>query len=438
MGLTGWLARLAADARVPVFAIAGAGARDAVQDLRLRTELRVLDTPKAASVLIVAGMVADGHAGALARIHDALPHPRATVLWAPDGAPTSVPGAAAVVVAGSDPVPVVVATYRDLVLGRRPSEPAILPDADAVAWRGVGPYGHGGSGMTGGTPFGRPLAELGPDPDGLRLDVLPVAVGPFFPSFPAGLVLDVRFSGDLVLDAVVGEGSARLPVGSARIALRPFLRALSEPVSIAELELVRAREHLRWLADALVAHGLIALGDRALRLAHRVQPGDDGAILGFARRVGWTQVTGWATRGVGAISADDLAGLGAGPVARASGLAEDVRMEDPAYRSLGFEPVVRDGRDAAARWAVRLAEAAASLDLAARAGDARTTPVGRVETPRGRLEQGSAASTRLLELVPQLLREVEWGDAVATVVSLDLDLDEAAHAEQLVTPAAVA
>ena len=438
MGLTGLLERLAADARVPVFAIAGEGARDAVQDLRLRPEIRVLDTPKAASVLIVAGTVADGQAGALARIHDALPHPRATVLWAPDGAPTSVPGAAPVVVVGSHPVPVVVATYRDLVLGRRPSEPAILPDADAVAWRGVGPYGHGGSGMTGGTPFGRPLAELGPDPDGLRLDVLPVAVGPFFPRFPAGLVLDVRFSGDLVLDAVVGEGSARLPVGSARIALRPFLRALSEPVSIAELELIRAREHLRWLADALVAHGLIALGDRALRLAHRVQPGDGGAVRGFARRVGWTQVTGWATRGVGPISADDLAGLGAGPVARASGLAEDVRMEDPAYRSLGFEPVVRDGGDAAARWAVRLAEAAASLDLAARAGDARTTPMGRVETPRGRLEPGSAASARLLELVPQLLREVEWGDAVATVVSLDLDPEEAAHAKQLMTPVAVA
>ena len=438
MGLTGRLEQLAADARVPVFAIAGAGTRDPVQDLRLRTELRVLDTPKAASVLIVAGTVADGHAGALARIHDALPHPRATVLWASEGAPTSALGAAGVLVAGNDPVPVVVATYRDLVLGRRQSEPAILPDVDAVEWRGVGPYGHGGSGMTGGTPFGRPLAELGPDPDGLRLDVLPVAVGPFFPRFPAGLVLDVRFSGDLVLDASVGEGSARSSVGSPRIALSPFLRALSEPVSIAELETIRAREHLRWLADALVAHGLSALGDRALRLAQRVQPGDGGAVRGFARRIGWTQVTRWSTRGVGTISAEDLAGLGAGPVARASGLAEDVRMEDPAYRLLGFQPVVRDGGDAAARWAVRLAEAAASLDLAARAGDARTTPVGRVETPRGRLEQGSAASSRLLELVPQLLREVEWGDAVATVVSLDLDLEESAHAEQLVTPAAVA
>ena len=149
-------------------------------------------------------------------------------------------------------------------------------------------------------------------------------------------------------------------------------------------------------------------------------------------------MTRWSTRGVGTVSADDLAGLGAGPVARAAGLAEDVRLEDPAYRALGFEPVLRDRGDAAARWAVRLAEAADSLDLAARAGDARTTPIGRIESPRGRLEPGSAASARLLALVPQLLRETEWGDAVATVASLDIDLDEAAHAEQFASAAVVA
>ena len=438
MGLTRRLEQLAAEARVPVFAIAGNGARDAVQDLRLRSEIRIVDTPKAASILVVAGPIADVHAAALARVHDALPHPRTTVLWAPQGALASLPGAVAVVVADSDPVAVVVAAYRDLVLGRRPSEPAILPDADPAEWRGVGPYGQGGSGMTGGAPYGRPMAELGPDPDGLRLDVVPVAVGPFLPRFPSGLVLDIRFSGDLVLDAAIGEGVVGPPAGPPRTGLRPFLRALTEPVPIAELELVRARDHLRWLADALVAHGLPALGARALRLAQRVQPGDGSTVRRLARLIGWTQVTRWSTRGVGTVSADDLAGLGAGPVARAAGIAEDVRLEDPAYRVLGFEPVLGHRGDAAARWAVRLTEAADSLDLAARAGEARSTPIGRVESPRGRLEPGSAASARLLALVPQLLRETEWGDAVATVVSLDIDLDEAAHAARLASAAVVA
>lgn len=438
MGLTSRLQQLAAEARVPVFAIAGSGARDAVQDLRLRPEIQILDTPKAASVLVVAGPVADVNAAALARVHDALPHPRATILWAPEGRFPSLPGVVDPVLVGSDPVAATVVAYHDLVLGRRPSEPAILPDVDPVAWRGVGPYGQGGSGMTGGAPYGRPLAEVGPDPDGLRLDVLPVAVGPFFPGFPSGLILEINFSGDLVLNAAVGEGALGRPVAPPRTGLRPFVRALTEPVPIAELELVRAREHLRWLADALVTHGLPALGARALRLAQRVQPGDGGDVRRFARRIGWTQVTRWSMRGVGRVSADDLAGLGAGPVARAAGLIDDVRLEDPAYRALGFEPVVGKRGDAAARWDVRLAEAANALDLAARAGEARSTPMGQVESPRGRLEFGSSASGRLLPLVPQLLQETEWGDAVATVVSLDLDLDEAASAEQFVIPAVVA
>lgn len=438
MGLTSRLEQLAAQARVPVFAVAGSGARDAVQDLRLRSEIRILDSPKAASVLVVAGPIADVHAPALALIHDALPHPRATVLWAPQGELASLPGVPAIVITDGDPVAVIVAAYRDLLTGRRPSEPAILPDVDQAEWRGLGPYGQGGSGMTGGTPYGRPLAELGPDPDGLRLDVVPVSIGPFFPRFPTGLVLDIRFSGDLVLDVAIGEGALESPVGAPRPALRPFLQALSEPVPICQLELARAREHLRWLADALVAHGLPALGARSLRLAQRARPGDVGAVRRLARLIGWTQVTRWSTRGVGKVPADDLAGLGAGPVARAAGLAEDVRLEDPAYRALGFEPIVRDGGDAAARWAVRLAEAAQSLDLAVRAGDVRTSLIGRVESPRGRLESGTAASARLLALVPELLRETEWGDAVATVVSLDIDLDEAAHATQLARAAAVA
>jgi hypothetical protein len=439
MGLSEAIGRFAAGAPIPVFAVAGPGAREAIQDLRLRPELRLLDTPRPASILLIAGSIPDGFELPLARLHDTMAHPRATILWTGGGAWRPVlPGVAQPAVVGADPVGAAVAIYRDLVSGRRPSEPPILPDVDPVAWRGVGPYGQGGSGMTGGAPYGRPLAELAPDPDGLRLDVLPVAVGPFFPRFPAGLVLDVRFSGDLVLDATVAEPSpddADLPV---RAGLRPFLRALSEPVAIAELEVARARDHLRWLSDALIASGLTALGLRALRLASSTTSGDGAAVRRLARVLGWTQIGRWSTRGVGRISRDTLAGQGAGPVARAAGLAEDVRLEDPAYRELGFEPIIVDGGDAAARLRLRLAEAAQSFDLAARAGDRRTTLRGRVESPRGRLEPGSGPSARLLPLVPGAIRETEWGDAVTTLVSLDIDLEEAVLARRAMRTAAVA
>ena len=145
----------------------------------------------------------------------------------------------------------------------------------------------------------------------------------------------------------------------------------------------------------------------------------------------------WSTRGIGRLVRDDLAGLGAGPVARAAGLAEDVRLDDPAYRELGFEPILGQRGDAAARLELRLAEAAQSLDLAARSGDRRTGLVGR-RVPRGRLERGSAASDRLLALIPQVLHETEWGDAVTTLVSLDIDLDEVALARRLARAEAIA
>lgn len=439
VGLRDALGRLAADAPVPVFAVAGPGAREAVQDLRLRPELRLLDTPRPAALLLIAGTLPEALGLPLARIHDSMAHPRATLLWSDhDRWLPILPGVADPIVVGGDPVAAAVAAYGDLVTGRRPSEPPILPDVDPAPWRGVGPYGQGGSGMTGGVPFGRPMAELGPDPDGLRLDVLPLAVGPLFSRFPAGLIVDVRLAGDLVLEATVPDPINDSVDIQPREGLQPFLRALTEPISIAELELARAREHLRWLADALAAHGLAALGVRALRLATSVQPGDGQTIRRLARLIDRTQVTRWSARGVGRLLPDDLAGLGAGPVARAAGLAEDVRLDDPVYRAMGFEPILGERGDAASRLELRLAEAAQSLDLAARAGDRRTGPVGRVESPRGRLERGSSASDRLLALLPRLLHETEWGDAVTTVVSLDIDLDEAALARQLARAEAVA
>lgn len=432
MGVRSALLRLAVDAPVLVFAVAGVGAREAVQRLRLSEELRLVDTPRAASVLLVAGGVPDALAEPLARVHDALPHPRCTVWWGlgarPDGVVARFPNP---VLVADDAVAAIVGAQRDLLVGRRRSDPPILPDLDPTPWRGVGPYGQGGSGMTGGTPYGRPMAELGADRDGLRLDVVPGTVGPFFPRFPPGLVLDVTLAGDVVVDAAVGPnpfsgaGAAGL---MPRPGLRPFPRALSEPVSVAELEVARAREHLRWLADALIAHGLPALGTRAVRLAARVGPGDGASVRALARALSWTQVLRWSTAGVGRIAGEDAASIG-GPVARAAGVVEDARTEDPAYRALGFEPVVHRDGDVAARWRQRLAEAAQALDLAARAGDRRTEPTGRVESPRGVLAPGSAPTARLLPLLPRLVRGLEWGDAVATVVSLDLDLEEATLVE---------
>ncbi|MEX1173288.1 MAG: hypothetical protein WEG56_11840 [Chloroflexota bacterium] len=424
MGLTARIAGLAAFAAaapVPVFAIAGSGMRTAVQDLRLDPDVRIVDTPRAAAVLLIAGQTAALDAEALARIHDALPHPRATVAWRAVDPFVGPGGEGSVVVDGDDPVPALRAVFRALLVGQRTSEASILPDEDAVDWRGVGPYGQGGSGMTGGTPYGRPMAELAPDRDGLRLDVLLVTLGPFYPRLPVGLVLDVQLAGDVLTEVAMSRSSAA-GAGPAS----PFIRALSGPVSIAELELARARDHLRWLSDALVAQGLPAYGRRALRLAHDVRAGDGRRVRAFAARIRRSGVFRWSLPRTGRLGPAALGGLGLGPIARSAGVAEDIRGEDAAYRALGFTPYLTDAGGPPGWWLMRTEEAARSLDLASEAGDRMTALVGRVESPRGRLEPDDSPTERTLTLLPEILTGLEWGDAVATLVGLDLDLDEMA------------
>lgn len=423
MDLTRLLGRVAAAAPTPVFPVAGRGGRRAVQDLRLSPDLEVVPSPRAAAILLVAGEVDESDTEALARVHDLMPHPRATVHWR-----TSSPRLEGVrvetVAPDVDVVPAVRSIARELLSGSRPSDPPVLPDVDPVEWRGVGPYGQGGSGMTGGTPYGRPMAELGPDRDGLRLDVLPVTLGPFLPWLPPRIVLELRLAGDLVTDATVVAARTDPSPAASRQARSPFVRALVEPVPIAEVEVARAEAHLRWLSDALLVQGLPALSRRALRLARDVTAGDGGRVRGFAALLRGTGVVRWSLGRAGAIGREQLAGRGLGPVARAAGLPEDERLDNPAYASLGFEPVVLDQDDPAGRWLVRLEEAARSLDLAAAAGEARTVPNGRVESPRGRLQADDAPTGRALRLLPEILPGLEWGDAVAALVSLDLDVDE--------------
>jgi hypothetical protein len=414
---------LAARGSAPVYAVAGAGSRDAVQDLRLSDGVALVDSPRAANLFLVAGSVGTDHADALARAHDALPHPRATVLWNSDAGGLTIPGAL-VADPGSSPVPSLRAVFRDLIEGRRPSEAALLPDEDPAPWQGVGPYGQGGTGMTGGTPYGRPMAELGPDRDGLRLDVLPTMVGPFFAPLPTGLVLDLRVAGDVIVGA--GVTAASLGLTSPTASVSPFVRALTEPVSIADLELARARDHLRWVAEALRVQGLPALGLRALALANRVEPGPATEIRRLGATIGRTGVYRWSLAPAAGRLVRDLPGLALGPVSRAAGLSEDARLDDPAYRALGFEPIVSGGDTTAARWRLRLDEAARSLEVAARAGGAQTTPAGVVEGPRGRLALGDDPWQRAMALIPALLDGLEWGDAISALVSLDIRPDEVA------------
>jgi hypothetical protein len=418
MGLTSVLRRVASRAPVRVYPIAGVGERDALQDLSLEISVRFVLTPRAANVLLVAGRMPSELIEAVESVHEALTHPRAVVLWRTGPELTETfPNAVTV---GDDPVETLARVHADLVTGVRASSPPLRPDIDPAPWRGVGPYGQGGSGMTGGVPYGRPLADRAPDRDGLTLDQLSFRVGPFWHPLPPGLLVEVDLQGDVIQ----GVGFPPEAYAQAGTGTDIFMRALTEPVPIAELELARARSHLRRLADAVALHGLDAVAERILRLAVDVRPHSVDPVEALSRRLRRAGLLGWATSGVGAIRRDALAGMGLGPTSRASGLEEDVRSDDTAYRTLGFEPIVATGADVAARWRVRLAEAVQSLRLAAHAGDRVVEPAGRVESPRGRLEHGSSPTARLMYALPAILHGLEWGDAVATIASLDIDLGD--------------
>lgn len=425
MGLRAAATRAAARAPVPVFVVAGAGAQAQAGDLLLEHRLHIVDSPAAANVLLVAGAVPNRLAAELARLHDGVSRPR-LVLWWSLGSSVRPQLRPTVEVHHADPsvlVAAVVHSHRRLLLGEVPSNPPMLPDREPTPWRGIGPYGQGGTGMTGGAPYGRPMAEVAPDRDGLRLDQLTVRIGPFFARFPTGLVLEARLQGDVVQQAhVVVTTEATAPVEPDGRA--PFREALDAPVQVSVLELERARSHLRSVASLLLAHQLPSLAQRVLRFALRVRPGEGDDVARLHRLLRRSQVLGWATTGVGNISADQLEGTATGPVARAAGIDQDERAGDPAYLGLGFEPIVHATGDARARVTQRLGEARQALDLADRAGDRRHDPESPLESPRGRLAPGDVPAQRLVPLLPAVLEGMEWGDAVSTVVSLDLDTDE--------------
>ena len=411
------LAGLAAGAPAPVFPVIGGGARTAVGRLRLDPRIELVDSPRRAAVLLIAGRLEDQLIVPARRAHDQLPHPRATVHWGLDAdsgnGGADLPGQT---VADADPGAVIHATWQALVGGALPSEDDLGDDIDPAPWQGIGPYGQGGKGMTGGVPYGRPMAGRAPDRDGLELDQLPLRLGPLLAALPPGLELYVRLQGDVVQEAELGPNP-----------YRPGTPPTVDPATqgIAVLELARARHHLRWVAEALRVAGRPMLGRRALALAEGGPDPSASAVAALARQVDRDLGLRLSHTGVGVITAERAAGLG--PVARAAGAAVDARLDDRSYLALGFEPVVHAEGDVRARWCQRMGEALQALDLAERAGAA--TVAGAVEWPRGpRSSREPGVAVRLLGLLPDVIVGLEWGVAVAVISSLDLDLEEAALA----------
>lgn len=421
------LARWAAGAQIPVLTVAGGGARDALLGLRACDDLELVASPRHATILLVGGSVPVALLDVVAQVHDQLPEPRAVLWWGGDehASELGIDGVIGVAPEG-DVVATLREVYGQLLSGERSSTAPVGPPRNPVAWRGVGPHGQGGEGMMGGQPYGRPMPMTGPDlRDGLQLDRVPLRIGPVLPGLPPGLALEIQLQGDVIQQAelgpdpfLTGERVGR-PLPSTADVLRA---ARTGEVALADVEVARARHHLLRVAEALDLHGLHAAGVRVARLAVRLDAGMAPEVARLRRWLHRRAVLRGTAAGIGRLDAATAADLGlTGPVARAAGLDVDARREEPAYGRLGFRVTTRRDGDARARWEQRLDESVHALELAAAAGDATVGPDEALEDPRAPHDVRP-----LIQHLPHLLQGLEWGDAITTIASLDLDLEAAA------------
>ncbi|MGB3735733.1 MAG: hypothetical protein WA964_12295 [Ilumatobacter sp.] len=265
---------------IEVFVAAGADRWHETQALRGHEAVRLAATPRHATVLLIAGTIPEAHREALDRVHDQVPHPRTLVTWEDVEASGDIEASGGMV----DAIARSILDHSEaLSADPSTSSPGRLADEEPNEWRGIGPFGQGGEGMMGGTPYGRAMAMTADDRDGLTLDQINLQLGPFAGQLPGGLVADVALQGEVVQSiefAVPGDAI----------------------VTSADRHLTVTRR-LQWLSHALHVQGLDPFAARAAGLARRSESPDRDTDLGRAfermrRRLRWTGLHS-ALRGVG-------------------------------------------------------------------------------------------------------------------------------------------
>ena len=244
--------------------------------------------------------------------------------------------------------------------------------------------------------------------DGLAMDWIDVAFGPFFPGLPGGLLLTLTLDGDTVAgssaDSLVGNEPLLLspamstdkfierlttleplaPISYKLLACLAIENAAAVEVEthiakarVVAMEQERIVSHLGWLALFGRQTSFDWLLQRAASLQRQVLHADlkqiialQPAVFALNKRLLRTPLLKSRTSGIGRL-VEDVASSNkilSGPVARASGINNDARNGDPIYRELGFEPVSGIDGDVRARLQLRIDEISHSLALIEKAG----------------------------------------------------------------------
>lgn len=413
-----WLRKQAGQAPLPVFPIVGRGGEATLDALHLSPGVKIAASPKHARALAVLGTVDAEDQDALKRVHDQVPAPRIS-LWCGDTpVPEELRTSAIRTTAPDELIERATDAYRKLVSGEHAGDINLCLDEPPAPWKGLGD-GHGGEGMMGGKPYGRPMAMPEDDlRDSLQLDPLDFTLGPFSSLLPPGMTARVKLHGDVIADFEV------ISKPYPRVLPAVFYQAQQRPVPLAELELARAGYYLRRLSHALQINGLDAYATRLRRRAAHLRSGQ--LVSELAPKYLWRSLFMSAGAHQGIASGDGVARL-RGPAARAAGANTDARSQDPAYSSLGFQPVIQRSGTCGARWKQWLDEADQSLKLAlaAHKNEALSSPSHSVESPLGPLTK-SDPPVDCSDLLPPLLIGLEWSEAISVIASLDLAaVDEA-------------
>jgi NADH:ubiquinone oxidoreductase subunit D len=307
-----------------------------------------------------------------------------------------------------------------------------------------------------------------PSADGLVMEPLELQFGPLATPLPGGLLAAVTLDGDVVAECEVSalleaETTDAAPDPMAPQAWQAVLDGAGEAAGgiavppserwnrAARIEVERALSHMAWLRTFARALGWQGLVDRATHCISATLEAQDlsepalreaaNVVAETARFLEGSRLLRLRTVGRAPVDREPARVLGLqGPVARASGVVVDARLDDPLYRILGFEPVIGSEGDAHARTLVRAAEALQSIELAARArakerssdlGDAlpEPAPLRVVEGPRGPLQARIDGSRRrlavpgheaALDAAGRAVVGVEWSAAVVGLCSFDL------------------
>jgi hypothetical protein len=323
-------------------------------------------------------------------------------------------------------------------------------------------HGHGGHGG-----HHDMMAIVGePSADGLVMEHIELTYGPLGTPLPGGLAAEVTLDGDVVADSTI-HALLRSDPPSVPDLLAPVAwtvatatndQTTSPWLRIAAVEVERAVSHVAWLRTMGRLLDWQPLVDgctetlASLQVERRVLPGREpteswlreavgrtdldecrGRLEGLVAMVRRSRAFRWRLAGRAIVTRTQAFEQGlVGPVARGSGHGVDVRSDDPAYRELDFEPVVRAEGDALARTLVRSEEALAAVSLALDAltsayvgADAPTAaamePV--VESPRGPItarRSDPAWGRAARRAAADAMVGREWSAALVGLMSFDL------------------